>query len=269
MHARPYYWVNRIDMIEIEKLRKADIFSGTAIFCLGLFSVYQAFQMPMKDSYAGVQNVWYVSPALFPLLIGSTLALLGILLIRTALKTVGLRGVKEVLNYLSSSDFRDFLKQTVTVRFYGIVITLLIFVYILVPHIDFFLAAILFLLIFFFMFYCGPNGILNRLIYQIIGGAFLLGVVVFSGLAEKLDTVVPFSADLVVIVFILALMTHYYRLVRDDAALLSKYKLSLLIGFAAPFTIGIIFKYFLLVPMPHEGLIVSLLDAIWYAEIWS
>jgi hypothetical protein len=32
----------------------------------------------------------------------------------------------------------------------------------------------------------------------------------------------------------------------------------------APFTIGSIFKYFLLVPMPTEGMVVALLDAIWY-----
>ena len=35
-----------------------------------------------------------------------------------------------------------------------------------------------------------------------------------------------------------------------------------------PLLIGMIFKYFLLVPMPFEGLIVELLDLIWYVEIW-
>ena len=255
-------------MIEIEKLRKADIFSGTAIFCLGMFSVYQAFQMPMKDSYAGVQNVWYVSPALFPLLIGSTLALLGLMLIRTALKEVGLQGVKEVLVYLSSQPFVDFLKQDVTVRFYGIVLNLFIFVFLLVPHIDFFLAAILFLLLFFFMFYCGYDHRLISLIYQIIGGSVFLTLFLFTGLAEKLDALAYFSADILVIAYIFLLVFQYYQLVKETE-LMPKFKLSLLIGFLAPFTIGMIFKYFLLVPMPHEGLVVSLLDAIWYAEIWS
>ena len=255
-------------MIEIEKLRKADIFSGTAIFCLGVFAVYQAFQMPMKDSYAGVQNVWYVSPALFPLLIGSTLALLGLLLIRTALKEVGVPGVKAVFNYLTSSAFTDFLTQTVTIRFYGIVINLFVFVFLLVPHIDFFLAAILFLLLFFFMFYCGFDERLVGLIYQIIGGAVLLTLFLITGLADKVDTFAYFSADILVIACILLLIFQYYRLVKETE-LMPKFKLSLLIGLLAPFTIGIIFKYFLLVPMPHEGLVVSLLDAIWYAEIWS
>lgn len=256
-------------MMEIDKLRKADVFSGTLIFILGLFIVYQAFQMPMKDSYAGVQNVWYVSPALFPLFIGSMLALLGFLLMKTAISTVGKAGISSVFDYLRSSDFLDFLKLPVTIRFYGIVITLLIFVFLLVPRIDFFLAAILFLLIFFFMFYCGSDQALPLLIYQILAGAFLLTLFATTGLAEKVDEVIPFSADFFVILLIGTLIFQYYKLLKNDKERMSKFKISLIIGFLAPFTIGIIFKYFLLVPMPHEGLVVSLLDAIWYAEIWS
>lgn len=262
------HYSNQLVMIEIEKLRKADIFSGTAILCLGIYSVYEAFQMPMKDSYAGVQNVWYVSPALFPLLIGSILALLGLLLIRTAIREVGMVGVKSVFNYLLSSDFKDFLKQPVTIRFYGIVLNLFVFVFLLIPHIDFFLAAIIFLLVFFFMFYCGSDERTVGLIYQIIVGGVILSVFIASGLAEKIDTFAFFSSDILVIAFTAWLIFHYYKIAKSFA-LMPKFKLSLLIGFIAPFTIGIIFKYFLLVPMPHEGLVVSLLDAIWYAEIWS
>lgn len=255
-------------MIETDKLRKADVFSGTAILCLGLFIVYQAFQMPMKDSYAGVQNVWYVSPALFPLFVGSMLALLGLLLVRTAVSSVGGAGIVSVLNYLASSDFVAFLKLPVTIRYYGIVINLLVFVFLLVPHIDFFVAAVLFLLTFFFMFYCGSDKDLPRLIYQIIAAAFILGLYLSTGGAEKVDASIPFSADLLVIIFIALLIVQYFRKT-NDLEFRRKFNISLLIGFLAPFTIGITFKYFLLVPMPSEGLVVALLDAVWYADFWS
>ena len=152
-------------MMDIEKLRKADIFSGTAILLLGLFIISQAVQMPMKDSYAGVQNVWYVSPALLPLFIGAMLALLGVLLMKTALKAVGLRGLNSAMSFLGSSAFISFLKQQDTRRFYGIALNLIVFVFILIPRIDFFLAALLFLLVFFFMFYCGTDEHLLRLTY--------------------------------------------------------------------------------------------------------
>lgn len=256
-------------MIDKDKLRKADVFSGTLIFLLGIVIVSQAFKMPMKDSYAGVQNVWYVSPALFPLLVGSMIALLGFLLIRTAVKSVGRIGIQQVFDYLRSADFVEYLKSPTTIRFYGIVLTLFVFVFMLVPHVDFFLAAIIFLLIFFFMFYCGSDEDLPRLIYIIFAGAVVLGIYLYSGLPASIDKIIPFSADYLVLLSIILLVAFYFKKVRNNPELFKKFKLSLLIGFLAPFIIGIIFKYFLLVPMPFEGVVVYLLDAVWYAEIWS
>lgn len=256
-------------MIEIDKLRKADIFSGSAITLLGLYMIYQAFQMPMKDSYAGVQNVWYVSPALFPLLIGGVLSVLGLLLVKTALRSVGTEGIISVFKYLASDDFVQFLKLPATIRFYGIVLNLFVFVFLLVPRIDFFLGAIIFLLIFFFMFYCGRDEDLPRLIYIVLAGAVILGLYIFSGLAGVVDAAVPFSADFLVLISTIILILYYAKKVKHSPELIKKFKLSLLIGILAPFTIGIIFKYFLLVPMPFEGLVVYLLDAAWYADMWS
>ena len=40
----------------------------------------------------------------------------------------------------------------------------------------------------------------------------------------------------------------------------------MIVAFIAPFVVGMIFKYFLLVPMPSEGLIVTFLDYLWYLE---
>ena len=38
----------------------------------------------------------------------------------------------------------------------------------------------------------------------------------------------------------------------------------MIIAVSAPLLVGMIFKYLLLVPMPYEGLVVLLMDAIWY-----
>ena len=50
-------------------LRKADFWTSILLFALGVAMIGGATTFPMKDSYGGVQNVWYVSPALFPLLV--------------------------------------------------------------------------------------------------------------------------------------------------------------------------------------------------------
>ena len=42
--------------------------------------------------------------------------------------------------------------------------------------------------------------------------------------------------------------------------------LLLIVAVVAPVLVGLIFKYFLLVPMPAEGMVVALVDAIWYFE---
>ncbi len=256
-------------MMDKETLRKADIFSGSLILILGLCVVGGAMQMPMKDSWGGVQNVWFVSPALFPLLVGGMLAILGILLIITALKSVGLQGINNVFAFVFSAQCISFARQPLTVRFYGAIFNLIFFVFLLVPRVDFFPAAILFLLIFFFMFYLGDYDYLLKILAISLAFSIFLLLVVVLGLQHTFDAYFQFSIDWIVIAFIVALCGVAWISVRKQAELKRKFRLSLIIAFAAPLTIGIIFKYFLLVPMPCEGLIVQVLDSIWYAELWS
>lgn len=256
-------------MMEKDKLRKADIFSGSVIVLIGLFIISQAMGMPMKDSWGGVQNVWFVSPALFPLFVGVMLAFLGMVLISTAFKSVGKEGVQSVISFLKSNEFLQFLKHPQIVRFYAIVFNLVVFVFLMVPRIDFFPAAAFFLLVSFFMFYFGDHTHLLKIFAFTVITSVLLSLFFFLGLEEKFASMTEFAADWLVLFFIPVLCIVARTSVSKQPELQKKYRVSILIGLVAPLTIGIIFKYFLLVPMPHEGLIVQLLDSIWYAELWS
>ena len=60
------------------KLRGADLITSAIFFLLGIWIIAEAFTMPLKDSYAGVDSVWYVSPALMPLIIGAAMLLLSV-----------------------------------------------------------------------------------------------------------------------------------------------------------------------------------------------
>lgn len=128
-------------MMDKDKLRKADIFSGGIFFLFGLWIIGQALKMPMKDSWGGVQNVWFVSPALFPLLVGGMISLLGVLLIRTAFKAVGKEGISVTLQWLLSRNLITYLASHTTLRFYAVVVLFLSFVFLNIPRIDFFCAA--------------------------------------------------------------------------------------------------------------------------------
>ena len=162
-------------MMDKDKLRKADLFSGGIIFLLGLYIVAESLQMPMKDSWGGVQNVWYVSPAIFPLFVGAMIMLLGGFLVRVAFKSVGLKGLTDVTSFLFSPQLVLFLKQAQNIRFYAISTLLISFVFIMIPRVDFFLASILFLEVFIPMFYLDDDDLLKKMLVFYLGQMGLLG----------------------------------------------------------------------------------------------
>jgi hypothetical protein len=253
-------------MLEKEQLRKADIFSGLAIFLFGLFIVLMASEMPMKDSWGGVQNVWYVSPALFPLFVGGVIMLLGAFLIRTALKIAGIKAFAETVRWLGSRDLFQFLTCDSVIRFYAIAVLFLSLVYLNLPRIDFFLSSILFLAVFITMFYFDDDQLLKKLFWFYLAEVGALIVYFALGLDPLLGRYVPFAADILAICLILAYCIYAWILIRSHPPLRRKYRISLTVALAAPFIIGPIFKYFLMVPMPTEGLIVAVLDYFWYFE---
>ncbi|MDJ0783573.1 MAG: hypothetical protein QNJ22_16470 [Desulfosarcinaceae bacterium] len=252
-------------MMETDKLRKADIFSGGIIFLLGVWIVSQALKMPMKDSWGGVQNVWYVSPALFPLFVGAMISLLGALLIRKALKTVGLAGITAVITWLTSRELTAFLRTGAMMRFYTIVTLFASFVFIQIPRVDFFLSAVLFLLVFITTFYFDVASLLKKLLYFYLAGTLIMLLLFATGLMAAWTGILPFAADWLTLVFILTYAAYARRQVAGDAPLSRKFRLSLILAISAPFFIGSIFKFLLLVPMPTEGLVTIALDTLWYS----
>ncbi len=253
-------------MLEKENLRKADVFSGAIIGLFGLWVVLQALKMPMKDSWGGVQNVWYVSPAIFPLFVGCVIMLLGGLLCRTALKTIGFKAFAETVRWLSSKALLQFLNSIPNLRFYAIVVLLFSFVFLNIPRIDFFLSAVLFLAVFITSFYFDDAGVLKKLFFFYLAGVIVLILFFSSGLNEPLSRVVPFPADILAFGFIVAYCVYAWMLVRNNVVLRKKYRTAMIVAIASPFIVGMIFKYFLLVPMPSEGLVVAVMDYFWYLE---
>jgi hypothetical protein len=251
-------------MLEKEKLRKADIFSGMVMFLFGLWVVGQALKMPMKDSWGGVQNVWFVSPALFPLFVGAMISLLGILLSRASIKSVGRRETMQVLRWLKSPELIRFLKTAGLIRFYAITVLFFSLVFLNLPRADFLLCSILFLAVFISMFYFDDDLLLRKLFFFYLAGTALCLLYFITGLPEILEPALPYPSDWLILAFIFAYQIFAWRLVRSAEALRKKYRISLILSVAAPFVVCPIFKYFLLVPMPTEGLVVSVLDAIWY-----
>lgn len=251
-------------MMEKEKLRKADIFSGGIIFLFGLWIVHQAMQMPMKDSWGGVQNVWFVSPALFPLFVGAMIALLGALLVRTGLKTIGFNGFTDVLRWMVSAELIHFLKTPPLIRFYAMVVLFFSFIFLNIARVDFFLGSTLFLTVFITQFYFDDEQLLKKLLAFYLAGTLMMIVYHATPLAKIMEASVAYAGDWLTLCFIVAYGVYAWILVRSDASMRHKYRTSLILSLVSPLLIGSAFKYLLLVPMPKEGLVVVVLDAIRY-----
>ncbi len=253
-------------MMEKEKLRKADVFSGAFIFCFGLWVISQAVKMPMKGSWGGVLNVWFVSPALFPLFVGAMIALLGALLVHTALKTVGFAAIGAVMGWMASRELLLFLRTPALIRFYAMLALFFSFVFLNISRIDFFLGAVLFLLVFISMFYFDDDRLLIHLLLFFLAGSLVTLIFFAVGMPAALEPVVPYAADWLTLVFIVAYGIFTWTRIHTQPLLRKKYATLLVLAVLAPFLIGSAFKYLLLVPMPKEGLVVLLLDAIRYWE---
>jgi hypothetical protein len=207
-----------------------------------------------------------VSPALFPLAIGGVIMVLGALLTRTALKMAGVKALAETLRWFGSRDLIHFLVSDSVVRFYAITVLFLSLVYLTIPRIDFFLSAILFLAVFITMFYFDDDPLLKKLFYFYLAGTGGLIVYFAAGIDAVLERILPFARDILALVFILAYCIYAWFLVRSRPPLRKKFRTALIVAVAAPFIIGAIFKYFLMVPLPSEGLIVAVLDYFRYLE---
>ena len=236
------------------KLRRDDFKTGILLILLSLGVLWEASTYPMTDSYGGVQNVWYVSPALFPLIIGLLLFILALVLVGNALVFHGWSAVWRDKNVIQTRPGRGVL------RFFGVVVFFSAFVYAYIPNVDFFIASVLFLFTFISGYYLERKDVLiiNIIFYTLIAGALLLitkitGEPTNHWLTDGLTTFGLFS---------LFLISQNAR--NEDETYVKKLRVALLVSILVPAILCPIFKFGLLVPLPSEGIYIELMEQIKY-----
>ncbi len=116
------------------------------------------------------------------------------------------------------------------------------------------------------MFYFLDDALLRKfLIFYLLGEAVVLGLCAL-GLHRPVEDAPSYVVDAAVLVFIVVYLLYVRAQVRRRADLKKKFRVGLIVALATPFVIGPIFKYFLMVPLPKEGLVVAVLDYFWYLE---
>jgi hypothetical protein len=116
------------------------------------------------------------------------------------------------------------------------------------------------------MFYFDEAELLKKLFFFYLAGTVFFIIYFAVRIDGLLNRAFPFAKDILALIFILGYCLYAWHLIRGNPQLRKKFRTGLIVAVVAPFAVGLIFKYFLLVPMPAEGMVVALLDAIWYLE---
>ncbi len=246
-------------MLDTKSLRKADFVTSIVLFLFGVWILSQAFQMPMRDTYGGVRNVWYVSPALLPLIVGFGIAGLSIVLLLYSIRSGGARDFIATMR-----SYRPSISDSGR-RFLGILLALLTFVYFYIPRIDFALSIAFFLAYFVPAFYYDSIPLLRRLSTTYAGSFILLLFLYLTGIATRLNNAFEFSTDVIALVLIVFISLYSRIIIGQDRELRRRYRLGLVVTILLPLLLTPIFRFGLFVPLPHEGGIVQLMQLIYYS----
>jgi hypothetical protein len=82
-----------------------------------------------------------------------------------------------------------------------------------------------------------------------------------------LAPVTSFGIDIMALLFVAGYVLFSWSYLYNDSDRLRQYRLAILISVLTPLSIGGVFKYLLMVPLPREGLFTFLLDSIRYLDV--
>lgn len=241
-----------------KELRRADFITSVLLLLFSVWIIMETLKMPMKDTFGGVQNVWYVSPALFPLIISIFIMVLGAVLLIHSIKT---GGAKYFLDNFSVRYKRLSEKNT---RFIGILLALFSFVYLNVPRIDFFITIILFLTFFISVFYFDDENLLKKLTLFYFTGSIIFTILFTSGISKILNSYYAYFIDILALFFYLSYVIYNWVNTKSSHIFKKRLIVSLIVSLVVPLVLCPTFRYFLLVPLPKEGLIIQIMHNIYY-----
>ena len=237
------------------RLRRADLRTGLGLMVFAVAMLGVTLTFPITDSFGGVRNVWYVSPALLPLLIGGSILLLAGLLVAKSARELGWDGVRQTLHpALPDVSPRG-------LRLLMILGSICCYVYVLVPRVDFTVATALLLMTFISAFHLDREAsVLRNLVAVIAIGCAVAAISAVAG-ADSHDLAV----DGVGLAGLAAIAWVNRAAVRRKGLPLRYWWQTLIVSLSAPLILALLFRYGLLVPLPHEGTILTAIDTARYA----
>ena len=244
------------------EMRAGDLIIATLFFLLGCFILILSLQMPLTGSYGGVKSVWYVSPALCPIIIGVVIIFLSISVFTYAWKH---DGVKLLIEKWTARRKESFFNEN-TIRFLSVLVPMFGLVYVDLSRMDLLFSVFLYLAFTISVFYIDDSGTRKNtlVVYSI---CMVLNVILAVVGFEKLFL---YSFDIVglmeSVILVVTLLTNIKRSrLEDKGDARKKVRTACIVGALLPIFIEAVFRFGLRVPMPCEGSMMNLLYLIYYA----
>ncbi|WP_375753678.1 tripartite tricarboxylate transporter TctB family protein [Vibrio sp. HN007] len=234
------------EAIEQEKMHGWDFAFSLVVMVFSVGVVATALTMPFSGTVGGITTEWYESPGLLPLFIGVALFAAGL---SVFVQSKNAQGREKFFKYFKEINPKSFLISA------GGIIS---YIYVLITWYDFFLASTAFLLLYIGLYYL-DNEVISRKLLKIYYGAIALSIALFlTGIDDVVNSGYAFTTDIILLVTIVALfLTMYGNAKKISPELVKKVKKMTLIAIIFPAALCPIFRYFLLVPLPKEGIVVE------------
>jgi hypothetical protein len=246
--------------IPVPPLRKADFWSSLVLIAVSVAMLLEALTFPLRGTYAGVRNAWYVSPALFPLIVSATLVLLALGLL---FRSVRAGGAAAALHDLWHPAAERFVRASAAFWIIGGAIAA--YVYGFIPYVDFVAGTAAFLLCFTVGFHLAGTRAARTLLAALIASGVVLLAGAFAGLMPGPRTAAAYVLDAVVWAAFMVAAAVVFAATSRIAELKRRFLHCFWTSLLTAFLLSVIFKYGLLVPLPREGATVALMDPIFYA----
>jgi hypothetical protein len=130
-------------MLPRESLRRADVVGSIFFMVLGAVVIWRASQMPWASAVTGASVQWYLSPGLFPAVVGTLLILFSARVLVQALREGGHRGIGPAV----AAWLRGLPRNRPIHRVAIIIVLMGIYVFAGVGRIDYLVASSLFLFV--------------------------------------------------------------------------------------------------------------------------
>jgi hypothetical protein len=130
--------INEQDKREREKLANADVLSSVILFALAVYTVISGLRMILFEETG--TKVWYYSPGLYPVFVGSVLGILSVMMFIKKYRAGGRINIKRVLG----GKFRISFKSPV-IRLCIAIGLLVVYVFVLIGRLPFIASTFIYL----------------------------------------------------------------------------------------------------------------------------